>query len=706
MPSLVSILLFGMGLLMAGPSVAEPSAAPSPSDPAVSANVHIPDGHFATLAFHDVRDAAQPAVGRDPYAISHERLAAWFDWMLAHDWHPVSLDDIQAARQGKRPLPSNAVLLSFDDGLESFYRRVYPLLQAYDYPALFAIETGWLERVRKGERGQDKHIATRETAQLAAHLGNATSDPRDEAAADEIQYNGAKRGQAGFVTWGQVREMQASGLVEIATHTHDLHRGIRANPQGNVEPAALARRYDPASGEYEDDAAYRQRIHDDLVQSADVIESNTGVRPRAVVWPYGATNAETEAIARDAGFEFTFNLGDRHLPTPASGPDFGRLLVMGNPPPVDIEAQVAQTLDPPARIQRAVQVDLDMLYDDDPEQVHANLSALLDRIKAMQVRTVYLQAFADPDGDGTASSLYFPNDHLPMRADLFNRVAWQLKTRAGVDVYAWLPLLAFDLPDASRQRRLQVRVHEADGESRVAERAYRRLSPFRPEAQALVHDIYADLARSTPGIDGVLIHDDAYLAADEDAQACAPEARWPDSGRRMTECQLSARDKTRALIDFGEQALDGARHYANLSNRFRVARNLYARVVLDPSAEARFSQALGPFLEHYDDVALMAMPYLDGTDKPAEAWLDTLVDRVQRYPRGLDKTVFELQTYDWARQEWIAPARLRDWMHQLVRRGALNLAYYPDDFITGKPAFQPTFEGMSLNEFPHRRSQP
>ncbi|WP_280568730.1 hypothetical protein [Chromohalobacter sp. 296-RDG] len=88
MPSLVSILLFGMGLLMAGPSVAETSAAPSPSEPAVSANVNIPDGHFVTLAFHDVRDAAQPAVGRDPYAISHERLAAWFDWMLAHDWHP------------------------------------------------------------------------------------------------------------------------------------------------------------------------------------------------------------------------------------------------------------------------------------------------------------------------------------------------------------------------------------------------------------------------------------------------------------------------------------------------------------------------------------------------------------------------------------------------------------------------------------------
>jgi biofilm PGA synthesis lipoprotein PgaB len=138
-------------------------------------------------------------------------------------------------------------------------------------------------------------------------------------------------------------------------------------------------------------------------------------------------------------------------------------------------------------------------------------------------------------------------------------------------------------------------------------------------------------------------------------------------------------------------------------------------VVLDPDAESRFAQALGPFLDNYDEVALMAMPYLDdaGMARDGDAasrWLDTLVDRVMRHPEGLDRTVFELQAYDWARKRWIEPKRFKGWMQQLERRGALNLAYYPDDFITGKPAFQPTFEGMSLNEFPHStlhlRSQP
>ncbi len=676
------------------------------------ATLQIPAGQFVTLAFHDVRDDAQPAVDHDPYAVSTERLASLFDWLAVNDWHPVSLDDIQAARNGERVLPHNAVLLSFDDGLESFYTRAFPLLLAFDYPALFAVETGWIERVSRGDT-----VAAADTDPVTSPLDEGAvirGDGGDETD-NEVRYNGRGRGSAGFVDWRQVREMQASGLVEVASHTDDLHRGISANPQGNVEPAALTRQYDASSGEYESDADYRRRVHDDLVRSADIIEEHTGIRPRTLVWPYGATNAVTEAIARKAGYRFTFSLGDQRLSTPSSGPDFGRFLVMDDPDPVAIESQIAQAVAPPKRIQRAVQVDLDYLYDPDPDQVNANLSALLDRVQALQVRTVYLQAFADPDGDGTASSLYFPNHSLPMRADLFNRVAWQLKTRAGVEVYAWLPLLAFDLPDEERQQRLAVRAHGADGDSQAADRDYRRLSPFRPATLSIVRGIYADLARNTSGINGILIHDDAYLAADEDAQACTPEARWPGTQQVLIDCGLSARDKTRALIDFSRQAVAGAREYVNLSHRFRVARNIYPRVVLDPDAESRFAQALGPFLESYDEVALMAMPYLDQADmtrdgETASQWLNALIDQVMRYPDGLDKTVFELQAYDWARERWIEPQRFQGWMQQLVRRGGLNLAYYPDDFITGKPAFQPTFEGMSLNEFPYStsplRSQP
>lgn len=678
-------------------------ATPVWAQSAVDPGVNIPDGHFVTLCFHDVRDDVDVATDGDPYAISTERLAAFFDWMHDNDWHPVSVDDIVAAHNNGPPLPDNAVLLSFDDGLRSIYTRVYPLLEAFDYPALFALETGWLARVNASR--------TVDYASAQGAVPPQSGEPADdmvpaEATPNVVTYNGSTRDRSGFVTWDQVREMQQSGLAEFATHSHDLHRGIWANPQNNQEPAAITRRYDADRGRYEGDADFRQRIYEDLKRSVERIENETGQRPRAVVWPYGAMTREVIQIARSLGLYLSFGLGDEHVSAPQQLASLGRFLIMNNPEPEEIASQVERAINPPRRVQRAVQVDLDYLYDDDPEQINANLSRLLDRIKALQVRTVYLQAFADPDADGTASALYFPNRYLPMRADLFNRVAWQLKTRAGVEVYAWLPMLAFDLPDAARQRALRVKIEGDDGAPAVSPRDYRRLSPFLPESLSIVAGIYADLGKHMSGLNGILFHDDAYLGADEDASACDPAARWPGPDTAIVDCELAPRDKTLALINFGHAAVDAIRPYVNLSNDFRVARNLYARVVLEPNAEARFSQALGPFLANYDEVALMAMPYLDGTGNAPRPWLKRLARQVARTPGALERTVFELQTRDWRNDEWIEADTLKQWMRALIREGAVNLAYYPDDFIRGRPAFGPLREGMSLNEFPHRPVAP
>jgi hypothetical protein len=56
---------------------------------------------------------------------------------------------------------------------------------------------------------------------------------------------------------------------------------------------------------------------------------------------------------------------------------------------------------------------------------------------------------------------------MPMRADLFSRVAWQLKSRAGVKVYAWLPVLGFELPDPVQRKALAIRNGDADGMYRL-----------------------------------------------------------------------------------------------------------------------------------------------------------------------------------------------------------------------------------------------
>ncbi len=667
--------------------------------------VQIPKGQFVTLCMHDVRNDVTPDTRRDPYAIDITKLAALFDWMQQNRWQPISLQQVLDARAGETPLPDNAVLLSWDDGLASIYTMIFPLLKAYRYPGLFALETDWLTHVQRGEKieyqGEDTATAKQaDQNKQASHSGNIV-DP------DKVTYNGKEMEAKDFVSWAQLREMQASGLVEFATHTNDLHHGILANPQGNVEPAAITRQYFPRLKRYETDQEFHTRIFNDLNTSAAIIEHEVGVRPRAIVWPYGAMNREIETIAIKAGLPISFSLGNRPLDRQTqSSTSFGRLQVTNNPSPVAIEDQVAGSITHRPGIERAVQVDMDYIYDADPKRSNDNLGKLLDRIKALRIRTVYLQAFADPDGTGTPTSLYFPNSVLPMRADLFNRVAWQLRTRAGVRVFAWLPLLAYELPDAAQQARLAVKIKNADGRIIPAKRDYQRLSPFLPESLALIGQIYADLGKSCTGMHGLLIHDDAYLADDEDASVLDPAARWPGTNQPLSGGMLTPRRKTDALIAFGKVVSDRLAYYVDASVNFKVARNLYARVVLDPAAESRFAQALDPFLAHYDHIALMAMPYLIGTDEPAAQWLHKLAQTVARTPGALQKVVFELQTKNWATDQWIDGKVLKSWMQMLIRQGAVNLAYYPDDFLGDHPPFKPTFEGMSLNNFPYYPVKP
>jgi biofilm PGA synthesis lipoprotein PgaB len=644
-------------------------------------SIQIPPGEFVALCMHDVREDVAPR-DRDPYAISTRRLAAFFDWMRHNGWHPVSLAQVLQARSGGPTLPANAVLLTWDDGLASAYTEVFPLLRAFGYPGLFALETGWLTRVARGLASgyQDEGTA--------------------QAKADTVHADGHVRGTGGFLSWDHAREMLTSGLATFASHTNDLHHGLLANPQGNVEPAALTRAYLADPGRYETDPEYTRRISLDLEQSAALIQKELGVRPLAVVWPYGAVNPEMTALARQAGYQASFSLSDWQLNPVTGQGTYGRLLVMGDPGPVAIEAQVGRSLRRELGLERAVQVDMDYLYDPSPARVNDNLGRLLDRIQALQVRTVYLQAFADPQGTGAIQQVYFPNPVLPMRADLFNRVAWMLRARANVRVFAWMPLLAFQLPNKALQDRLAVKVQVPGGGRLPSRSTYPRLSPFLPESLERVGGLYAALAKNQPDIQGVLIHDDATLGVDEDATVLGSEARWPGTSKPMDGTMLSPREKTEALIAFGEAVTDRMRPYLNLNRRFECVRNLYARVVLDPAAEARFAQALGPFLATYHWVVLMAMPYLDGTEEDPGAWLDRLVHTVARTPGALEKVVFELQTRDWRTGTWIPGSTLERWMKRIVELGGASLAYYPDDFLGNHPPFTAAFVGMSLRQDP------
>ncbi|MEP8907858.1 poly-beta-1,6-N-acetyl-D-glucosamine N-deacetylase PgaB [Enterobacter roggenkampii] len=597
----------------------------APKDrPQLEASKPWPQNQFLVLAYHDVED---DAADQRYLSVRTSALNEQIGWLLHNGYHVISVQDILDAHDGKKTLPPKAVLLSFDDGYSSFYTRVWPLLQAWNVPALWAPVGSWVDT------------------------------PENQ----KVNFGGLMTPRDRFATWDMVRELSRSPLIEIGSHTWASHYGIVANPQGSREPAIANRFYDKTTGRYETDRQFSQRIGDDVRKVTEKITQVTGKTPRAWVWPYGAASGTSLAIARQQGYQLAFTLEDGLGNVQELG-NIPRLLIAGNPSLKAFASTVSQVQErEPVRV---MHVDLDYVYDPDPAQQTQNINRLIQRVYDMKISHVFLQAFADPQGDGRIKALYFPNRQLPVRADLFNFVSWQLQTRAGVKVFAWMPVLSFDLDPALP--RVQRR-DRSSGQRREATDPYIRLSPWDPQVRQQVTDIYEDLARYA-SFNGILFHDDAVLTDVDDGP------------------QSTTRQKSQTLIGFTHALSLAVKHIRG--PQIKTARNMFALPILQPESEAWFAQNLDDFLAEYDWTVPMAMPLMESVPADeSDAWLTRLVNAVAARPGALDKTIFELQARDWERkpQRAVSDSQLAQWMRVLQLNGVKNYGYYPDDFINNQP---------------------
>jgi poly-beta-1,6-N-acetyl-D-glucosamine N-deacetylase len=608
---------------------------------------------LTVLNYHEVADEADALT--PSYAVTPTSFLRQMDWLRNHGYRFVSVDDVLASREGRRPLPEKAVLVTFDDAYRSVYVHAWPVLRMFRIPAVVNVIGSWLE------------------------------------AKDTIDYDGRPRPRDVLLEWKALREMVDSGLVEVGSHSWDLHRGIQGNPQGNQQPAATTRRWLSDTKQYETEAAYRRRVRADLQRNSALIRKRVGRAPRVIAWPYGRYNAVTRDVALELGMPIGLTLDDgaNTHETPLFA--LRRLLVERSMALPDFARELAareQDLSDQDRPQVIAHVDLDYVYDADPAQQERNLGHLLDRIQKLGVNTVYLQAFSDPDGNGSANGVYFPCRRLPMRADLFNRVAWQIRTRTQVRrLYAWMPALAWELPAGDPARDDVVQAIAGEHPERV-NMGYRRLSPFSPRAREAVHEIFEDLARAAP-FEGLLFHDDLTLSDFEDASQPALVAyrSWglPGSVEEIRRSDdLVGRWTILKINALDDLALELAGVVREQQPAVKVARNLYARVVLDPRAEAWYAQSLDNSVARFDFTAIMAMPYMERAADPAAFFRD-LAAAVER--RGaMKRVVFELQTVDWRNGNRPIPSEeLADTIRSLYALGVRHVGYYPDALFREHP---------------------
>jgi biofilm PGA synthesis lipoprotein PgaB len=587
------------------------------------------DQTVVALVYHNVGQQA------GYWTVTPKHLADQFAYLKKYGYQPITVQQYREACHGREILPDKAVLLTFDDGYESFYQDVFPLLKQYHYPALLSVVTSWDARHKPQDIGQ-------------------------------------------IMTWDEIREVEQSGLVTIAAHSDNLHRYIVANEYNDQRAAMSTRLYVPGKG-YESLAAYRKRIDEDMQKTQEVFRQKLGHKVSVYVWPYGEYTQVALNSAQKYDFDTFFTLLSGINDVNANALlRIKRAIVDGRQP--ENFANLLKNGDLQKQPLYVAQVDLDYIYDGNPKQMKANLDTAIQYLHRCRANTVFLEAHADDTGSGNIEQVYFYNQTAPVKADVFGHVV-ECFHQAGFKVYAWLSTLAGTWALADHPEDAVMAFHPKELGW------YKRGSPFSSRIREKMKELVGDLAAYND-IDGIVFNDDLYLNDFEDCSPAAKRAFYKRFDRALTPDVLRdhalrqkwTKMKTEQLNAYTmELAAEMKKYRPNMA----IARNIYAPLILQKESEEWFGENYPDYLKLYDYTVIMAYTRMEKAQHPDE-WLKNLAITALSYPGAANKVIFKLQAYDWRHSAWIDPEELKQQVLVLKENHAINIAFYPlnvvDDF--------------------------
>lgn len=167
------------------------------------------------------------------------------EWLQAHHVAVIPLRSLVNELKGTgAAIDSPSVVICADDGHQSVYTQMFPLIKRYRIPVTLFIYPSAI-----------------------SHASYA-------------------------LTWEELKEMEASGLVEVQSHTY-------WHPNFKQERA----RQSPAE--------YQKFVDLQLVRSKQTLESRMGHPVDLLAWPYGIHDPDLEAAATRAGYVAAFSLDGR-----------------------------------------------------------------------------------------------------------------------------------------------------------------------------------------------------------------------------------------------------------------------------------------------------------------------------------------------------------------------------------------------------------
>lgn len=192
--------------------------------------------------------------------VSPEKFAAQLDALAAAGYNPVAFQDLVNYVDYGTELPENPIVITFDDGYANNYTYAWPILREKGFKATINI-IGW-------SVGEDTHKDTGEA--IIPHF-----------------------------SYDQGKEMVDSGVIDIQSHSYDMHQAEEYLP--NCRVGVL-----PEKGESE--AEYIEAFKADYERSKQEIQENTGSKVIAFAYPLGEYSRESEALLMEMGNRVTMTI--------------------------------------------------------------------------------------------------------------------------------------------------------------------------------------------------------------------------------------------------------------------------------------------------------------------------------------------------------------------------------------------------------------
>jgi peptidoglycan/xylan/chitin deacetylase (PgdA/CDA1 family) len=95
------------------------------------------------------------------------------------------------------------------------------------------------------------------------------------------------------LTWKELAEMKASGLIDVQSHSY-THPNLRVEEQRMSGPS------------------FDAFVRGELMRSRETIEHRLGARCDMLAWPYGIVDAELKEDARRTGYVAAFGIARHH----------------------------------------------------------------------------------------------------------------------------------------------------------------------------------------------------------------------------------------------------------------------------------------------------------------------------------------------------------------------------------------------------------